>query len=205
MTSVTGKKESVYRVLVASASEAFNRSLLPWLSDSAYDPVTVVGSAGAAKRMLLERGADLLLINTPLPDETGCRLAASAAADYGLGVLLFVGHEWYGETSAELMQSGVLTLSKPSAKQTVMQAVRLLCASRERLRQLEARNASLEEKLAELRLVSRAKCLLISRYAMTEETAHRYLEKLAMDRCVPKRTVAQEILDGFLQENEKNV
>jgi response regulator NasT len=48
--------------------------------------------------------------------------------------------------------------------------------------------------MEEIRIVNRAKWLLISELKMTEPQAHRYIEKQAMDRCVPRRTVAEEII-----------
>lgn len=188
-------QECVYRVLLVSASEKFNQSLRALLPETVFSPVVTVDNEGAARRMLLERRFDLLLINAPLPDAFGTRLA-HAAAESDLGVLLFVKAEQYDGVSLEMMRTGVLTLSKPATQHAVTQALRLLCASRERLRRMEKRTETLERKMEEVRLVSRAKWVLISRYAMTEEEAHRYLEKQAMDRCITKRELAEEILEG---------
>lgn len=187
------KQECVYRVLLVSASDAFERSLRTLLPEAMFSPVVTVGSVGAARRMLLERRFDLLLIDSPLPDEFGVRLA-HAAAERDIGILLFVRGEQYDGVSLELLKSGVLTLAKPAPSRMVSQALRLLCASRERVRRLEKRAETLERKMEEVRLVSRAKWVLIARYAMTEEDAHRYIEKQAMDRCITKREVAYEIL-----------
>ena len=55
----------------------------------------------------------------------------------------------------------------------------------------------LEEKMEEIRIVNRAKWLLISQLNMDEPQAHRYIEKQAMDRCVPKRRVAEEIISTY--------
>ena len=49
----------------------------------------------------------------------------------------------------------------------------------------------------EIRLVNRAKWLLISELNMTEANAHRYIEKQAMDRCVSRRQVAEEIIKTY--------
>ena len=49
----------------------------------------------------------------------------------------------------------------------------------------------------EIRLVNRAKWLLIGELNMTEQEAHRYIEKQAMDRCVTKRAVAEQILSTY--------
>ena len=48
--------------------------------------------------------------------------------------------------------------------------------------------------MAEIRLVNKAKWLLISELKMSEPDAHRYIEKQAMDRCIAKRAIAEEII-----------
>ena len=72
-----------------------------------------------------------------------------------------------------------------------------MAAVRERLRKLEKKTLSVEEKMEEIRLVNRAKWLLISELKMEEPQAHRYIEKQAMDRCVSKREVAEEIIKTY--------
>ena len=51
--------------------------------------------------------------------------------------------------------------------------------------------------MEEIRLVNRAKWLLISELKMDEPDAHRYIEKQAMDRCVTRREVAEEIIKTY--------
>ena len=70
-------------------------------------------------------------------------------------------------------------------------------SAREKIRKTEIRTLSFEEKMNEIRLVNRAKWLLISHLQMTEPDAHRYIEKQAMDRCISKKTVAEEIIRTY--------
>ena len=51
-----------------------------------------------------------------------------------------------------------------------------------------------EQKIQDIRTIDRAKCLLIQYSGMSEEQAHRYLEKQAMDRRMTRREVAEEVL-----------
>ena len=51
--------------------------------------------------------------------------------------------------------------------------------------------------MAEIRLVNRAKWVLINELKMDEPQAHRYIEKQAMDRCVSKKAVAEEIVKTY--------
>ena len=81
--------------------------------------------------------------------------------------------------------------------QLFAQTLRLLCITRERLRGMEKKAVTLQEKMEEIRLVNRAKWLLIEELKMTEQEAHRYIEKRAMDRCVTRRAVAEQILSTY--------
>ena len=51
--------------------------------------------------------------------------------------------------------------------------------------------------MEEIRIVNRAKWLLINERQMAEPEAHRYIEKQAMDRCIGKGEVAREIIDMY--------
>ena len=189
--------QSVYSVLVVSASAKFSASFLELLPESRYHPITVVSDAARARRVLLEERVDLAVINTPLPDDFGTRLALDICENSGTGVLLLVKAEHYPDIHAQTTPYGVLTVSKPTSAPILMQSVELLCATRERLRRMEQKTATIEEKMEEIRLVNRAKWLLIEQLKMTEQEAHRYIEKQAMDRCVTKRAIAENILATY--------
>ena len=60
--------------------------------------------------------------------------------------------------------------------------------------ELKKELAKKEEKMQEIRLVNRAKWLLISKDGLTEDEAHHRIEKLAMDRCITKREIAEYII-----------
>ena len=106
-----------------------------------------------------------------------------------------------GELHAELYdkvaEHGVFTLPKPISRQTIMTALGWMASARERLRRAEKKTLSIEEKMEEIRIVNRAKWLLISEIKMDEPNAHRYIEKQAMDRCVSKRAIAEEIIRTY--------
>ncbi len=190
-------RQSLSSVLVVSSSEKFNTALLPYLPAAHYAPVTCVSSVSAARQMLPERSFDLVLINTPLPDEFGARFALDISADSGAGVLLFVRSEQYTEVLYKVSGEGIFVLSKPTSPPLLTQTLSLLSAARERLRRVERQAESLSEKMEEMRLVNRAKWLLIDRLKMTEPDAHRYIEKTAMDRCATRRSVAESIIKTY--------
>ena len=190
-------REQVYSVLLVSNSQKFNQSLIAALPENRYLPIKAVNGVGAAKRELLERRYDIVIINTPLPDDYGTRLAIDLSSEIGLGVMLFVKSENFSEVYDQVTDYGVLTVSKPANGQIVLQSMLLLCATRERLRRMEKKTASIEEKMEEIRIVNRAKWVLIGELKMTESEAHRFIERQAMNKCVSKKIIAEDIIKQY--------
>ena len=189
--------ERTYSVLLVSASEKLNTTILPMLPPTDYWPVHVAGSVSEAQRKLLERAYDIVLINAPLPDDPGMRLAVNTCMSGSAGVLLLVRSELYNDVYAKVVSDGVLTLPKPTSAQMIAQSLRMLCATRERLRQMEEKQVSVEKKIEEIRYINRAKWLLIECLSMTEADAQRYIEKQAMDQRISKREAAENVIKTY--------
>lgn len=189
--------ERRYSVLLVSSSPKFNESMLALLPESRFYPVAAVSDVSSARRRLLENKYDIVIINAPLPDDFGTRLALYICENSGTAVLLFVKAEHYPDINGRVSPFGVLVLPKPASSQTVSQSLQLLCGTRERLRRMEQKTASIEEKMGEIRIINRAKLLLMEQLKMTEKEAHRFIEKQAMDRCVTRITIAQSILSTY--------
>ena len=189
-------KQHVYSVLIVSGNQKFGEQLSAVLSGN-YQPVETCGSVNQAQRKLSERSYDIVLINTPLPDDFGVRFASDISATEGTVVLIFVKSEFYEQVREKVEKDGVFVLRKPSAPPILDQSFDWLRAMRERLRRMERKSLTLQEKMEEIKLINRAKMVLITHLNMTEEAAHRYIEKQAMDRCVSKRAIAQTILQTY--------
>ena len=190
-------QERTYSVLIVTASDTFANSVMPLLPMTDYWPVTTVHSVSEARRRVVDTEFDIVLINAPLPDDFGMRLAIDICTNSGAGVLLLVKNDLFNDIYAKVVGYGVITLSKPTNLQMVAQNLRILCATRERMRQMQARQATVEEKIEEIRLVNRAKWLLIECLSMTEPEAHRYIEKQSMDARISKREVAENIIKPY--------
>ena len=187
----------VYKTLLVSPQHNFNNTILPLLEKGKCEPVVTVSDGATARRVCLESAFDIVIINAPLTDEFGTKLALDLSANNDTGVMLFVKAEHFPDITGRVSPYGILTISKPTVSSVVTQSLLLLCATRERLRRLEQKTASIEEKMEEIRIVNRAKWLLIDNLKMTEPDAHRYIEKTAMDRCVTKREVAHTIIKTY--------
>ena len=189
-------ERTLLSVLVVSANDKIYDSVTELLSKNEFSPIFRAGSSGEARRMLVSNLPDIMIINTPLPDDFGVELALEFA-DTTIGILLLAKNEHYEQVCYRVEKSGVMTLGKPTSRQGVYSAVRLLSAMHHKLAKLEKRNRTLQEKMADIRTVNRAKWLLIENMNMHEKDAHYYIEKQAMDTRLSRREIAENIIRTY--------
>lgn len=186
-----------YSVLVVSSSEKMNEAFKNILPLTKYRSVTFAGSISAAKRNMLDSFYDFVIINTPLSDDFGTDFAVELCRKKSCVCMLIVKSELYEKISHRVIPYGVFTLPKPTSTANMEVALSWLASARERIIAKDKKNESIEDRMKEIRLVNRAKWLLIEHLKMTESEAHRYIEKQAMDNCVSKLTIAEDILKTY--------
>ena len=186
--------DKTYSVLLVSASESFNRSFFPLLPVSRYYPVTQVSDLRAARE---STPSDLVIVNAPLPGGDSLSYCSSVADSSDSAVLLLVPQGQLDRTEDRMLPVGVMTLGKPLSSIMLSQSLRGLCAMHERLRSRQQALHTVENAVEEIKLINRAKWLLISCLSMTEDEAHRYIGKLAMQQQRPKRDIAEGIIRTY--------
>lgn len=185
------------RALIVSAGASSNEYISARLTELGYARPIIVPSAAEARRRMLESNFELIVVNSPLPDEFGHELCADAVEKTDAGVIFLAKAAAAEQLLTPLSEEGVLLVTKPFSNTFFLQAIQMAAASNHRLLLLRQENQRMQEKLAQVRLVSRAKCCLIELGHMTEAKAHRYIEKKAMDTRRDRAEVAQEILDSY--------
>ena len=100
--------ERVYSVLLVSAAEKMNTRLETFFAGGGFEPVTVVDSVAKAQRRLLNREYDLVIVNSPLPDDFGKKLAVDVVTESGGVSLLLVKSDMYDEISSSMIPRGVM-------------------------------------------------------------------------------------------------
>ena len=156
--------------------------------------VTVLNSCGEAKRLLLERSFDLVIVDAPLRDESGESLSRYAASRGESQVILVVKNEHFEAISAACEDDGVLTIAKPMNRAVFWSVLSLAKSALNRIKRVEADNQKLKQQIDDIRTIDRAKWILISHSGMSEQEAHRFMEKQAMDTRSTKRSIAEKIL-----------
>ncbi|MDR2047100.1 MAG: ANTAR domain-containing protein [Clostridiales bacterium] len=183
------------KVLVVSSIEKDTERLARLFRSFNIETLTVA-YASKARRALLENEFSMIVVNTPLSDEFGTDFAVNAAEKTFAGVLLFVKADLFVATLEKAESRGVFVLEKPLSI-PMNEAVRITRAISFRLNTVRAETEKLQKKISETRAVERAKTALIQYENMSEDEAHKYIERRAMDRRIGKGELAAEILRRY--------
>lgn len=183
--------------LLVSSSDKGHSTFVELLKAAEFTHITTAHSGNEARRMLMQSDYDLAIINAPLSDEFGHDLSCMVTENSYAGVILLTKSEVADQVSAKVENYGVLVVPKPISRPLFFQAVKLVSSSRRRLLGLKNENVKLQNKIEEIRLVDRAKCVLIQYLKLTEPQAHRYIEKQAMDMRVSRKEIALNILKTY--------
>ncbi|MBQ7264680.1 MAG: ANTAR domain-containing protein [Firmicutes bacterium] len=189
------------KVLVVSSNKTFSESLLAFLreyfsyelrfEESAYQALNVLES---------DTGIDLVVVNSPLMDETGIELAEKIAENFTANCILLIKAEAAEKLSERMEKAGVIPVGKPFSKTVLYQIIRTVDIAAMRAMSLYLKNKKLEEKLSDIKTIDKAKFMLMEYKSMTEEQAHQYLEKYAMNKRKKKNIAALDIIDKLSEQ-----
>lgn len=191
------------RALAAAGSEAGVNAIVKALSGVASREELQISQASTITQVVQKispySGADpvdIMILKLPLEDETGIeKILDMAGKNKRLQTILMVRRDAYEQTAYRCRNSQIFVLSLPAQAQVMSEAVRFMLAMGRGIAERDNEVLRLRKKLSEIGYITKAKCLLIQYRGMTEEDAHYYLERKAMDRCVGKKEIALEIIN----------
>ncbi len=185
------------KALIVSKTESSVRAISKLLENESYDDVSCALSSREAREKLFENEFDLVVINTPLSDESGVEFSVFCADNTKSCVILVVREEKAGEVFNFVDKYGVLVISKPVNKHLFHHYLIFTHSFKERMLSVEKENRELKDKLEEYKVINRAKLLLIQCLSMTEQQAHRYIEKQAMNMRTSKLNIAKQVIRTY--------
>ena len=160
--------------------------------------ITERASTSSEAGQLMESGQySAMIVNTPLRDSQGLDLCVYVCQKLHYPVVLITSQATADRIGAEFRGRGILVAARPVTKSVYHLLLNCLASSSVLAADLREENRELKEALEENRLVARAKALLIRNMKMTEEQAHRFIEKQAMDLRLPKKQIARNILKTY--------
>ncbi len=191
------KDDIQHSILIVSTSEQFDTVVKRSLPEGNFMTVDFLRSASSARRNILERFYDIVVINTPLADENGVELAIDIAEDTNISVLVVTSSDIYGDVLDRVTDSGVLAIQKPFPRGLLNKSIRYLVSIQNRIQALSKEISKAKDKLEEIRVISRAKVMLVEKKNMTEDEAHRFIGNQEMNDGVSRKRAAERIMDDL--------
>ncbi|MCI6824197.1 MAG: response regulator [Ruminococcus bromii] len=185
------------KALLVSHSEQSAVSLAELLRNEGYAKISASYTADSARKNVLDDEFDLICINAPLPDENGIKLSEEFANSTRSSVVIIVPQKNADDVNDLLTKHGVLVIAKPINRHLFHHYLQFTDCFRMRMFRVAEENERLKHMVEDMKVINRAKLLLVTCLNMSEEQAHRYLEKQAMDLRVSKLQIAMQVIKTY--------
>lgn len=183
--------------LIVAANRQVSAALTSAVRRAGAESIAAAYDAVTAKRMSCERAFDLTVVYDENAVGQCAELARIFAARGNGGVILIASAGDCDELARRLEDDGILVLAKPLGHVELYRAISLVRATNNRIARLVEEKRDLLKKMDDMRLINRAKLILMQNMGFTEDRAHRYIEKRAMDERRSRAQVAMEILKTY--------
>lgn len=184
-------------ILLVSKSQKICEVIKDFLISAGYENITFASSSGGARRLFLNENYSLSIIDMPLPDENGCELALYIVQNFDCSCIILAQGGSEDDIADMVEDYGVMVLSKPLNRSFFQKMIKFALSSGKRINDSKNEIKRLQRKLEELKIVTRAKLVLMEKLKISEIQAHKYIERQAMDLRVTKEEVANAILKKY--------
>lgn len=185
------------KALIISHSEQSAVSLSELLRNENYTQISTSDNTKSARKIVENDEFDLICINAPLAEENGIELSIHFAKTTRACVVIIVPQKNADDVNDVLTEHGVLVIAKPINKHLFHHYLQFTECFKMRMFRVTEENEKLRHMVEDMKVINRAKFLLISCLNMSEIQAHRYLEKQAMDLRMSKLQIAKQVIRTY--------
>jgi len=185
-------------VLVAEDETIIRMDLREMLEEEGYHVVEAADGEQAV-RLAREVRPSLAILDIKMPVKDGL-VAAQEISEEGIAPVLILTAYSQRELVEQAAVAGAMGyLVKPFQKHDLLPAIEIAKGRYQQLSALADEVGDLTERLESRKAIDRAKGSLMDRYKMSEADAFRFIQKTAMERRMPMREVADQIIDGTIE------
>lgn len=188
-------------ILIAGKTEEICDSIAQLLLELDCDNISTFTSGAIIRGVDISK-FDSVIVSTPLSDEFGLDLVADISKDAKNGIVVLAKREIADEVQKKIRFTGAFVLPRPFNKALLIQTIKLAEIAHIGMAKLEEENRQLTQQLSDMKIVNRAKSMLMQYLNLTEDQAHRHIQKQAMDLRKTQRAVAEDILKTYQNTKE---
>ena len=142
-------------------------------------------------------GYNAIIVSTPLRSEFGLNFVAEVSKKSDAAIVILARADIAEDVQNRIKFTGAFVIGKPFPKSSLAQSVKMALLAKENINRLEQEKSELSKQLDDVKVIDRAKCCLIEYLNLTENQAHRHIQKLAMDTRRTQREIAEDILRTY--------
>jgi AmiR/NasT family two-component response regulator len=184
------------RVLIAEDEALIRMDLREMLTEEGHDVVGEARDGAEAIELARASKPDVVFMDVKMPGMDGITAAATIADEHIAPVVMVTAFSQASYVEEATAAGAMAYLVKPFEKKDILPAMQVAVARFAEARALEGEVADLGERLETRKVVERAKGLLMQA-GMSEPDAFRRLQKLAMDKRMTLREVADAVIIGL--------
>lgn len=190
-------RHSSPNILLVCDKPSFAKSIRALLQQHMDCRVHTVASALQGRRCAREEEYDIILVNSPLEFDLGVDFVKTLVKITYAAVVILTPADIVKDVLDQVADQGVLVLGKPLRKDQFIAEVDSAYLASQRTRVIYVENVRLKKKIRELKVVDRAKVLLVEYLKLSEEQAHKYIEQQAMELRKSRAEIAQSIINTY--------
>ena len=185
------------RVLLADPDPDYRKRLKDLLTQHGYLVAAETEDSQGTLQAAFQTEPDVIIMEAKLPGSKGLEIARIIEEQHLAPVVLITSLN-DRDIIEEAKFSAVLGyLIKPVDETSLIPTLEIAIGIFKRLVRVEKENKRLKKELEERKLVEQAKRLLMEKKGLNEPTAHRYLQKLSMDRCCSMAKISQQVITSL--------
>lgn len=187
---------SPHRIVIAEDEALIRLDLREMLQEEGFE---VVGEAADGEQVIeLAKSLrpDLVICDVKMPKMDGITAAAQITEQRIAPVVMLTAFSQRDLVERAREAGAMAYLVKPFQKRDLLPAIEIATSRFAEIVALEAEVSGLRERLEARKLIERAKGALMTRHAMSEPEAFRWIQRAAMDNRTSMRAVAELVLSG---------
>lgn len=185
------------KAIVVDDDPVTRLDLSQMLEELGYTVSGAVSDGFDAVELCKRARPDVVLMDINMPVFDGLGAAESILSEKLAGCVIVVSGYSDRANIARAAHAGVAGwIVKPVEKQQLLPVLEIALVDSARTQKLIDETAQLKEKLADLKIIDRAKALLSEQRGIRESEAYRQMQTLAMEKRCTLAAIAERIVDG---------
>lgn len=190
---VSKMTEDSHSVLIVTKDSKLSQNIAAMLVAPLFE-TEVLSDFNEARRRVSERVYNIILVDYAEGEGTDFAIDASESLST---ILLLTQPSLFEEISYRVEGYGIIAITNPFDQFYFYNMIKAAIAVQYKVQVLSSQTTKLKVKMEEIKQVNRAKMLLMQSMQMTEQEAHRYIEKEAMDRGLKRTAISEEIIRRY--------